>query len=99
MTRANAFGQFTTGLLIKKLDMAMQTLARVKADQRLSDEEHEAAHQLEGHVLVYAGLISDIQAKRVDEKDPGIKKLLELVEEFCALVSSTFNLGTARTAK
>jgi hypothetical protein len=86
-------GQFGVGLLVKKLDMAMQTLAKAKADTRLSEEEIDAAHELEGHVLVYAGLIADIQAKRVNEKDPGVVKLLDLVEEFCSVVSSTFNMS------
>lgn len=99
-TTTRGFGQFGIGLLVKKLDMAMQTLARAKADTRLSDAEIDAAHELEGHVLVYVGLIADIQAKRVNEKDPGVVKLLDLVAEFCSVVSSTFNLNvTARVTK
>jgi len=96
-SNTRGFGQFGIGLLVKKLDMAMQTLAKAKADTRLSEEELEAAHELEGHVLVYAGLIADVQAKRVNEKDPGVVKLLDLVEEFCSVVSTTFTVGAANT--
>jgi hypothetical protein len=95
---SSGLGQFGVGLLVKKLDMAMRTLAKAKADTRLSEVEIDAAHELETHVLVYAGLIADIQAKRVSEKDPGVVKLLDVVEDFCSVVSSTFNFAPAGRA-
>lgn len=96
-TTTRVFAQFSTGLLIKKLDLAMKLIARAKLNERLSEAEKEAAHQLEGHGLVYAGLLCDIQANRVDAKDPAIAKLVGIAEEFCGLVSSIFAGGAAST--
>jgi hypothetical protein len=95
MITATGFGQFSNGLLIKKLDLAMQLVSRAKFDGRLSEEEKDAAYQLEGHGLVYAGLLSDIQAKRVDGADPGIQKLVGIAEEYCNVVNSIFMAGAA----
>lgn len=88
------FGRLGQGLLVKKLDMAMQTLAHAKVDERLSDAEQYAAHQLQAHVPVYAGIVTDLQSGRINAADPMVAKLLGLAEEFCALVSSTFPLAT-----
>ena len=93
MSTTGGFGRFGHGLLMKKLDMAMQTLARAKEDDHLSDAEKRAAHDLEGHVPVYAGLVSDVQAKRINATDPTVGKLLGLAEEFCSVVASTFSVA------
>ena len=98
MTTTAGLGQFATGLLIKKLDMAMQVIARAKFDDRLTEEEKDAAYQLEGHGLVYAGLLSDIQANRVDGSDPKIRKLVGIAEEYIQVVNSTFPSGAGRSS-
>jgi hypothetical protein len=46
----------------------------------------QEASSARAYALVYAGFLSDVVSGGIQENDPEVSEMLQLVDEFCALV-------------